>query len=329
MAASFADQSMNRAGRPQQVDLVNTGRVTLHVTRVRVTGEHADDFSVAATTCADELAAGQACTTTVVFTPVGEGARSAALVADVTELDDGPQLPLSGAGTPPTSTGTPGTPPTSTGTPGTPPTVTSTPDGGPDGVKVPAVVDESLDAARSLLDSAGLVPGTVTPQPSDSVAKGVVISSGPGPGSPVERGSAVALVVSDGTVCRAPCVGHDPHPGQGDHRAVLRELGRVIPQLDADGPPDVVLATSPVPGARVEAGTAVSLTVSERGVRVPKVVGRTYGEAEAAIEAPGWQVGKVVSDGAYKGKVNPATPLREPSSRPTGKLSISKCSTIK
>ena len=101
VAASFADQSMNRPGRPQQVDLVNTGRVTLHVTRVRVTGEHADDFSVAATTCADELAAGQACTTTVVFTPVGEGARSAALVADVTELDDGPQLPLSGAGSEP------------------------------------------------------------------------------------------------------------------------------------------------------------------------------------------------------------------------------------
>ena len=101
VAASFADQPMNRPGRPQQVDVVNTGRVTLHVTRVRVTGEHADDFSVAATTCADELAAGQACTTTVVFTPTGEGARSAALVADVTELDDGPQLPLSGAGSEP------------------------------------------------------------------------------------------------------------------------------------------------------------------------------------------------------------------------------------
>ena len=312
VAASFADQSMNRAGRPQQVDLVNTGRVTLHVTRVRVTGEHADDFSVAATTCADELAAGQACTTTVVFTPVGEGARSAALVADVTELDDGPQLPLSGAGTPPTSTGTPGTPPTSTGTPGTPPTVTSTPDGGPDGVKVPAVVDESLDAARSLLDSAGLAPGTVTPQPSDTVAEGVVISSSPGPGALVDRGSVVALTVSSG---REPCV--VPEVRDMDltqAKQIIAQscvtLGGVVPQPDADRPPDVVLATSPVPRALVEPGTPVSLTVSERGARVPDVVGRTYDEAKTAIDAAGLQVGEVkLAEVADKGLVKSSNPV--------------------
>ncbi|MDN5856241.1 MAG: choice-of-anchor D domain-containing protein, partial [Actinomycetia bacterium] len=101
VAAAFADQPMNRPGEPQQLGLVNTGRVTLHVTGVRVTGEHAADFSVADTTCVAELAAGQTCTTTIVFTPVDKGARSAALAVDVTELGDEPQLPLSGGGAEP------------------------------------------------------------------------------------------------------------------------------------------------------------------------------------------------------------------------------------
>ena len=396
------------------MNLVNTGRVTLHIATVRVTGEHADDFSLAATRCAaTELAAGQACTTTVVFIPTGEGARSAGLVVDVTELDDDPQLPLSGAGsepdpaavtvdpavlafddqrvgtrgpgrsiqlngpvtgevalgaavvegqhaadftitsdgcadvslgpgrsctldihfgpsyagprtallrisagdgtpaaavplrgaaapgpptpgTPPTSTGTPGTPPTSTGTPGTPPIVTSKPTKTRTGPPVPRSMTPRR-RARSLLDSAGLVPGTVTSQASDTVAEGVVISSDPEPGSLVEPGSEVALigVVRTGTVRRARGAGHGPRPGRADHRAVLRRPRARHLTTGRRRAPGRRPGDQPRAGRPGRAGTAVSLTVSERGVRVPDVVGRTFDEAKTAIEAAGLQVGKV------------------------------------
>ena len=121
------------------------------------------------------------------------------------------------------------------------------------------------------------------------MAEGTVISAAPEAGSLVEPGSDVALIVSSG---REPCV--VPDVGNMD-RAQAQQiiekscvvLGPVTSQLDADGPSDVVLATNPVPGALVEPGTAVSLTVSERGVRVPDVVGRTIADADAAIYALG------------------------------------------
>jgi len=412
VAASFADQPMNRPGRPQQVDLVNTGRVTLHVTRVRVTGAHADDFSVATTTCA-ELAAGQACTATVVFTPLGEGARSAALVADVTELDDDPQLPLSGAGSEPgpaavtvdptvltfddqrvgtrgpsrsiqlngpatgevalgaarvegqqaadftitsdgcadvalgpgrsctldvhfepssagprtallqipAGDGSPaaavplrgaGTPTPGTGPPPSPTTVTPTPGGGR--IEVPPVTGVPLDAARGLIEAKGLVVRTVTWQASDTLTEGVIISSDPQAGSLVEPGSDVALVVSSGREeCLVPEV-RDINRAQAEQ--MIEEscvvLGPVTYQPDVDRSPDVVLTTSPVPGAQVEPGTAVSLTVSEPGVPVPDVTGISLAAAEAKLEASGLEVGSIaVVDDVGSYEVKSSIPVAE------------------
>ena len=392
VAASFPDQPMNRSGAPQQLDLVNTGRVPLHLSEVRVTGEHAADFSVATTTCAHELAAGGTCTTTVVFTPTGEGARSAALTVAVAELDDEPQLPLSGAGSVPDpasvtvdpsvltfddqEVGTSGpvrsvrldgpatgrvalgaaavegehaadfatvsngcsdvslrpgryctvrirfTPssagprtallriPAGDGTAaaavplrgaGTPPPGAETPQpGGDRRVAVPAVIEKSLDTARGLLDDADLVPGTITRQASDNVAEGQIISSTPDPGSLVDRGSAVGLTVSSGP---APCFVPDVS-GMARARAeqVIAQscvtLGRVGVALSATQPPGVVIGISPGLDAPVPPGAAVSLTISERGVRVPQVVGMERGAAEAAIGSAGLEVGDIAFDGS-------------------------------
>jgi len=67
-------------------------------------------------------------------------------------------------------------------------------------VLVPDVVGATWEATTSAISTAGLVVGTVTQQASSTVARGSVINQNPLAGVPVERGSAVNLVVSSGEV---------------------------------------------------------------------------------------------------------------------------------
>ncbi len=69
---------------------------------------------------------------------------------------------------------------------------------GPAPVSVPNVVGDTQAAASTAIAGAGLTLGTVTTQSSSTVASGKVISESPAAASSVARGSAVALVVSNG-----------------------------------------------------------------------------------------------------------------------------------
>ena len=155
---------------------------------------------------------------------------------------------------------------------------------------------------------------TVTWQASDTLTEGVIISSDPQAGSLVEPGSDVALVVSSGREkCLVPEV-RDINRAQAEQ--MIEEscvvLGPVTYQPDVDRPPDVVLTTSPVPGAQVEPGTAVSLTVSEPGVPVPDVTGISLAAAEAKLEASGLEVGSItVVDDVGSYEVKSSIPVAE------------------
>jgi beta-lactam-binding protein with PASTA domain/Ca2+-binding RTX toxin-like protein len=70
---------------------------------------------------------------------------------------------------------------------------------GPPPVTVPNVVGQTQAAASSSLTAAGLTVGAVTFSPSTTVAAGSVISQTPAAGASAPAGSAVALVVSQGT----------------------------------------------------------------------------------------------------------------------------------
>jgi beta-lactam-binding protein with PASTA domain/Ca2+-binding RTX toxin-like protein len=70
---------------------------------------------------------------------------------------------------------------------------------GPPPVNVPNVVGSAQAAATTTLTNAGLVVGTVTFQASTTIAAGSVISTSPTSGTSVTRGSAVNLVISQGT----------------------------------------------------------------------------------------------------------------------------------
>ena len=65
-------------------------------------------------------------------------------------------------------------------------------------VSVPNVVGDTQAAASTAITGAGLTVGTVTPQSSSTVASGKVISESPAAATSVAKGSAVALVVSNG-----------------------------------------------------------------------------------------------------------------------------------
>ncbi|HEY7302825.1 MAG TPA: PASTA domain-containing protein [Bryobacteraceae bacterium] len=65
--------------------------------------------------------------------------------------------------------------------------------------KVPDVIGKVQDAASALIKKAGLITGTVTSQPSDSVPAGAVISQNPVGGTIVGIGSSVDLVLSSGS----------------------------------------------------------------------------------------------------------------------------------
>ena len=93
------------------------------------------------------------------------------------------------------------------------------------GVTVPNVVGQMQAAATSALNGAGLVLGTVTTASSSTVPSGSVISENPSAGTPVNGGSAVALVVSTGpaqyllTTAANPPSGGTVSPATGNQNA--------------------------------------------------------------------------------------------------------------
>jgi hypothetical protein len=66
------------------------------------------------------------------------------------------------------------------------------------GVVVPSVLGMTQAVASTAITGAGLVLGTVTMQPNNTVASGTVISENPAAGTSVATGSSVNLVVSSG-----------------------------------------------------------------------------------------------------------------------------------
>ncbi|HKB13269.1 MAG TPA: PASTA domain-containing protein, partial [Vicinamibacterales bacterium] len=70
---------------------------------------------------------------------------------------------------------------------------------GPPPVTVPNVVGQTQAAASTTLTNAGLTVGAITFSPSTTVAAGSVISQTPAAGASAPGGSAVALVISQGT----------------------------------------------------------------------------------------------------------------------------------
>jgi serine/threonine-protein kinase len=142
------------------------------------------------------------------------------------------------------------------------------------------------------------------------VAKGVVISTRPGPGSTVRRGSDVLLVVSKGPERYAvpPVVGMTLAEATARIEAVNLRVGKVTKAFDEKVPEGQVVSAKPGPGATLKKSATVALTVSKgrQPVDVPDFTGKDATTASRRLSDLGLKVDATKqenSDTVPKGRV--------------------------
>jgi beta-lactam-binding protein with PASTA domain/predicted Ser/Thr protein kinase len=192
---------------------------------------------------------------------------------------------------------------------------------GPGSSPLPDVVGAKSAQALRTLQVAGFRP-TAQPEPSATVATGVVISTDPSPGTEVQAGSPVAVAVSSGAarVHVPKLTGVSEAEAKAALAAAGLLSGTTTPQTSASQSPGTVLSQSPAAEAVVRAGQKVNLVVARapKDVVVPSVVGETEAEAAGELGQAGFKpsaVSRAVTSSAQEGVVlqqSPAAGRRAP-----------------
>ncbi|HEY7874326.1 MAG TPA: Stk1 family PASTA domain-containing Ser/Thr kinase [Actinomycetota bacterium] len=167
-------------------------------------------------------------------------------------------------------------------------TVTLVVSGGPRQTTVPDVVDLSEAEAEELLDESGLRVGTVTPEASDEIEPGNVISSDPPANTEVDRGSKVHLVISSGP--SAVPVPDVRGRTEAEATEILENAGFSVSVVDI--PSDtvsegLVVSQEPTQGTAAEPGTTVEIAISTgpESTEMPSVIGEDADQAQAFLES--------------------------------------------
>jgi eukaryotic-like serine/threonine-protein kinase len=164
---------------------------------------------------------------------------------------------------------------------------------GPEIVRVPDVAEGSLADARRSLKKVGLVPGMVTREFSEDIARGEVIRTDPRAGADRRPDTAVALVVSKGAPVDVPDVTGLSAEEATAELAAEGLKAEVLPgpvhSAEAEGD---VAEQSPGGGTEAAEGDTIELTVSKgpRMLDVPDVTGRDVDEARSTLEEAGFDV---------------------------------------
>jgi len=154
-------------------------------------------------------------------------------------------------------------------------------------VSVPNVLNDTVKTAEVQIRAAGLTVGTVTPKPSSSVAKGLVISTIPANGLTEPKGTAVNIVYSSGAMkVQVPnVVGMTGSLAQATLRA-HHLVPQVIPGQSSTAAPNTVISQTPHPGSSVPEGSTVTITVNGNVTTVPsRVLGMTQAQAIQFLSA--------------------------------------------
>jgi beta-lactam-binding protein with PASTA domain len=157
------------------------------------------------------------------------------------------------------------------------------------GVEVPHVVGLTVDEAREKLVGAGFEARLGDPELTNDKPAGLVAAQEPGEGAKAAKGSAVVLRVAAKDSVTVPTVTGLPLE---EAKAKLSTAGLEAEQGDAERtnrhPPGTVLRQEPAADAKVDRGSAVTLTMAAQdSVRVPAVTGSLIAAAEAELKAAG------------------------------------------
>jgi beta-lactam-binding protein with PASTA domain len=169
---------------------------------------------------------------------------------------------------------------------------------GPQMVAVPKVDGLTQDGATTSITGAKLKVGTVTPQTSDTVVSGKVISQDPASGSSVAEGSPVNLVISSGPqMMFVPKVdGLAQDAATTAVTAAKLSVGTVTQQASNTVAAGNVISQDPANGSSLLPGSLVNLVISSGPqvmVTVPGVEGLTQAAATTAITGAKLMVGTV------------------------------------
>jgi serine/threonine protein kinase/beta-lactam-binding protein with PASTA domain len=197
---------------------------------------------------------------------------------------------------------------------------------------VPKIVGESGPQAQLDLRKLGYQPVLGTPQFSETVATGDVISTDPTPGTRLQKGKTITLVLSRGkNRVDVPSVIKQP---VSDAQATLQAHGlKFAPNpLDKSSitvPKGDVISTSPAAGEPVKPGTIVTLTVSSGPpiVDIPaNLVGMTYDDAQTALTQLHLKASRkdVYSDSVTSGTVISLSPQTKATYGTTVTVTVSK-----
>jgi serine/threonine-protein kinase len=137
----------------------------------------------------------------------------------------------------------------------------------------PNVTHQSLEDARATLEAQGLAVGAITYRYTHKNNKGEVLGQNPPAGIFLRKGQVVDLVVSNGiktVVVPTGLIGQTVDGAKATLLAAGLRLGPIIPK-NSSAPADQVLGSRPRAGTTLEAGSRISLVVSNAHVKVPDV----------------------------------------------------------
>ena len=159
-------------------------------------------------------------------------------------------------------------------------------------VKVPDVTGKTYEEAQKELNKYDLGIHKST-APSDTVAKGKIISQDPADGKKVKKHTTVNVVISSGEEAKMTTIPSVVGMSEADAEKALQDKNLVVKKGDPVYSDNVeqgeVVSVSPSEGAEVKEGTTVTLVISKgnQPATVPKLTGKSQSDAEAALSQAG------------------------------------------